>query len=70
MSKSLKLHSSLIEKTGGLDSVRDENLLDSTLKLPFQTFGGNDLDPKILDKAAQLCYLLIENHPFVKRRIA
>ena len=61
----VKLHSSLIEKTGGLDGVRDENLLDSTLKSPFQTFEGNDLYPEILDKAAQLCYSLIQNHPFV-----
>ena len=49
----VKLHSSLIEKTGGLDGVHDENLLDSTLKSPFQTIGGNDLYPEILDKAAQ-----------------
>ena len=55
----VKLHSSLIKKTGGLDGVRDENLLDSTLKSPFQTFEGNDLYPEILDKAAQLCYSLI-----------
>ena len=61
----VKLHSSLIKKTGGLDGVRDENLLDSTLKSPFQTFEGNDLYPEILDKAAQLCYSLIQNHPFV-----
>ena len=61
----VKLHSSLILKTGGMDGVRDENLLDSALKAPFQTFGGNELYPDVLDKAAQLCYSLIENHPFV-----
>lgn len=60
----VKLHSSLISKTGGMDGVRDEHLLDSALKAPFQTFGGNDLYPDILDKASQLCYSLIENHPF------
>ncbi|MCI6912903.1 MAG: type II toxin-antitoxin system death-on-curing family toxin [Treponema succinifaciens] len=60
----VKLHSSLIAKTGGMDGVRDENLLDSALKAPFQTFGGNELYPDVLDKAAQLCYSLIENHPF------
>lgn len=60
----IKLHSSLISKTGGIDGVRDENLLDSALKAPFQTFGGKDLYPDILDKASQLCYSLIENHPF------
>ena len=60
----LKLHSSLIAKTGGMDGVRDKNLLDSALKAPFQTFGGNELYPDVYDKASQLCYSLIENHPF------
>lgn len=43
---------------------RDENLLDSALKSPFQTFDGSELYPDILDKASQLCYSLVENHPF------
>ena len=60
----IKLHSSLIAKTGGMDGVRDENLLDSALKSPFQTFGGNELYSDIYDKASQLCYSLVENHPF------
>ena len=60
----IKLHSSLITKTGGMDGLRDKNLLDSALKSPFQTFGGKELYPDIYDKAAQLCYSLIENHPF------
>ena len=60
----IKLHSSLIAKTGGIDGIRDENLLDSALKSPFQTFGGNELYPDIFDKASQLCYSLVENHPF------
>ena len=61
----VKIHKSLIEKTGGMDGIRDAQLLDSALKTPFQTFGGNNLYPDILDKASQLCYSLIENHPFV-----
>ena len=60
----ISLHSFLIAKTGGMDGVRDENLLESALKAPFQTFGGNELYPNIFEKAAQLCYSLIENHPF------
>ena len=60
----IKLHSSLIAKTGGMDGIRDENLLDSALKSPFQTFDGSKLYPDILDKASQLCYSLVENHPF------
>ena len=60
----IKLHSTLISKTGGIDGVRDDNRLDSALKTPFRTFGGKDRYPEILDKASQLCYSLIENHPF------
>ena len=60
----VKIHSSLIARTGGMEGVRDWNLLDSALKSPFQTFGGSELYPDILDKASQLCYSLIENHPF------
>ena len=61
----VKIHRSLIEKTGGMDGIHDAQLLDSALKTPFQTFGGNNLYPDILDKASQLCYSLIENHPFI-----
>ena len=61
----VKIYRSLIEKTGGMDGIRDAQLLDSALKTPFQTFGGNNLYPNILDKASQLCYSLIENHPFI-----
>ena len=44
--------------------VRDENLLASAVNTPFQTFMGNDLYPTIYDKAAQLCYGIVKNHPF------
>ena len=60
-----KIHSSLISKTGGLDGTRERNLLDSALKSAFQTFDSKELYPEIIDKAAQLCYSMIENHPFV-----
>ena len=63
----VKIHSSLIAKTGGMDGIRDKNLLDSALKSPFQTFGGRELYPDIFDKAARLCYSLVENHPFADR---
>ena len=68
----MNLHSSLIAKTGGMDGIRDKNLLDSALKSPFQTFSGKELYPSIFDKAAQLCYSLVENHPFAdgNKRIA
>ena len=40
------------------------HLLDSALNLPRQTFGGKDLYPTIVDKAAILYYTLNKNHPF------
>lgn len=58
----LRLHSELIEQTGGSDGVRDYNLLDSALETPFQSFGGDELYPTIQAKAARLGYGLIKNH--------
>ena len=59
------LHSALIEESGGSDGIRDEGLLDSAINTPFQTFGGQDLYPTVLEKASRLGFGLIRNHPFV-----
>ena len=61
----LMLHSMLMEQSGGMEGLRDEGLLDSAIHLPLQTFGGQELYPTILEKAARLGYGLIHNHPFV-----
>lgn len=61
----LKIHSVLVQKTGGSDGLRDKNLLDSALKTPFQTFALEELYPTFLEKASALCYSLVQNHPFV-----
>jgi death-on-curing protein len=45
--------------------VCDEGLLDSALNAPFQTFGGQELYPSLIGKAARLGHSLIANHPFV-----
>ena len=61
----LMLHSMLMEQSGGMKGLRDEGLLDSAIHFPLQTFGGQELYPTILEKAARLGYGLIHNHPFV-----
>ena len=61
----LLLHKTLIEKFGGVSGVRDENLLDSAIYAPFQTFGGNELYPTEIEKSARLAFGLIKNHPFI-----
>lgn len=59
------MHSALIKETGGLDGIRDENLLDSAVNAPFQTFGGEYVYKTLEAKAVRLGYSLVKNHPFV-----
>ena len=68
----LKLHNRTINEFGGIHGIRDERMLDSALANPLQTFAGLDLYPTCVDKAVQLCYGLIKNHPFLdgNQRIA
>ena len=61
----LLIHEKLIERYGGSYGIRDENLLDSALNIPFQSFGGVEFYPTILEKAVRLCFGLVKNHPFV-----
>ena len=60
----LMLHDDLIAQFGGTAEIRDRGLLESAANAPFQTFGGEDLYPTLPEKAAQLGYGLIKNHPF------
>lgn len=61
----LMLHSMLVAQSGGMDGLRDEGLLESAINAPLQTFGGQELYPTVLEKAARLGYGLIHNHPFM-----
>ena len=61
----LQLHSDLIQAFGGTEGIRDEDLLDSALNAPFQTFSGQDVYPSLHQKAARLGYGLICNHAFL-----
>ena len=61
----LMLHSQLIDVYGGSAGIRDENLLESALESPFQSFGDKELYPSIQAKAARLCYGLIKNHAMI-----
>lgn len=61
----LAIHSEAIARFGGTDGVRDENLLDSALAQPFQTFSGQDLYPGPVEKACRYAFGIIRNHPFI-----
>mgnify|MGYP000910536001 FL=1 len=61
----INMHRLLIQETGGSEGIKDQDLLDSALNAPFQTFDGEDLYKTIQAKAAKLGFFLINNHPFI-----
>ena len=61
----ISIHSQLISTFGGSDGIKDENMLESAINAPFQTFSGEDLFPTIYQKAARLGFGLVSNHPFI-----
>jgi death-on-curing protein len=60
----LALHKIVIERSGGLHGLRDKGALLSAIAQPRMTFDQVDLYPTLADKAAALCYSLVQNHPF------
>ena len=61
----IKLHSQLIQETGGTDGIRNEGLLESVLAAPFQSFSGTDIYPSLQQKAARLGHGLVKNPAFI-----
>jgi death-on-curing protein len=61
----LQLHRHLVEQSGGSVGIHSVGALESALAHPRMTFGGEDLYPTIVEKAAALGFSLIRNHPFV-----
>ena len=58
----IKLHTQIVELTGGTDGVREIGLLESAVETPFQSCFGADLYPTIQEKGTRLGYQLIKNH--------
>ncbi len=65
LSEVLELHRRVIEQSGGADGIRDLPGVQSAVVQPQMTFGGDELYPSLVDKAAALCFSLVMNHPFV-----
>lgn len=61
----LLLYKLIVEATGGTFGIRSENLLESAIEAPYQTFDGEEFFPTKIEKAARLGYGLISNHPFI-----
>jgi death-on-curing protein len=43
--------------------IRDFRALESAIAQPKATFGGVDLHPTLSEKAAALCFSLVQGHP-------
>jgi death-on-curing protein len=61
----VELHRRVIEASGGLHGLRDLGALESAVAQPRMSFGGEDLYPGVVEKAAALCFSLVQNHPFL-----
>jgi death-on-curing protein len=61
-SLALKIHQQQIEHFGGINGVRDTNLLESALGSAQQTWHYTQ---DIYEAAAQYCYSIASNHPFL-----
>jgi death-on-curing protein len=60
----IEIHAWALEAFGGLDGIRDQGMLDSAVVTPQMAFGGVELYPTPVSKAASLAYSLAMNHPF------
>ncbi len=58
----LKIHQQQIERFGGIEGIRDNNLLESALGAAQQTWSYTQ---DVYESAAQYCYSIAHNHPFL-----
>ncbi len=61
----LEIYRHLMEQSGGIAGVANLGALDSAVAQPRMMFGGDELYPTIVEKAAALGFSLIKNHAFV-----
>ena len=61
----IQIHSRVIQRSGGMDGLRDRASLEAAISAPMQSFGGQDLYPTTVEKIARLGYGLASNHAFV-----
>ena len=61
----LEVHRQVMAQSGGAEGLMHLAALESALAQPQMTFGGEELYPTVVDKAAALGYALIKNHPFL-----
>lgn len=72
LNETLQLYQQMMLQFGGTSGIHNVAALESALAQPRQTFGGVELYPSLVEKAAAVGFSLIKNHAFVdgNKRIA
>jgi death-on-curing protein len=65
LTKALEIYWRIMTQSGGMIGILNMGALESALAQPRMTFGGEELYPTIIEKAAALGFSVVENHPFV-----
>ena len=60
-----EIQAEAIKQFGGLNGVRDENLLASAVLTPQSSFGGKSPYADIVEVGAAYLFYICKNHPFV-----
>jgi death-on-curing protein len=59
------IHRMIIEASGGGGGIRNLAALESAIAQPKATFDAKDLYPTLVEKAAALCFSIVNGHPFI-----
>ena len=60
-----EIHDEALKRFGGLQGIRDENLLASAVLAPQSSFGGKSPFADLIDIAAAYLFYICRNHPFL-----
>ena len=60
-----EIHAEAIKQFGGLNGVRDKNLLASAVLTPQSSFGGKSPYADMVEIAAAYLFYICKNHPFL-----
>lgn len=61
----LHIHKVLVEQFGGIQGVRDAEILISALERPFSGFGEEEFYSSPSEKASAIVESIVRNHPFL-----
>ncbi len=61
----LEIHRLIMQSACNASGLLNVAALESAVAQPGMTFGGTELFPTVVEKAAALAFSLIQNHPFV-----